>query len=115
MTKCKSFCKMPKTLKISLTTAAAALAMLCSAPRARADNAPDWLRTAAQEKLPDYPNDAVAVVLLDDQITTVKDNGVIEARHRYACKLLRPEAIRSYGYAPVEFDGETKVSFFGPG
>ena len=112
MTKCKSFCKIPKTLKISLATAAAAFALLCSAPCVRADNTPDWLRTAAQEKLPDYPKDAVAVVLLDDQITTVKDNGVIETRHRYACKLLRPEAIRTYGYATVEFDGETKVSFF---
>jgi transglutaminase-like putative cysteine protease len=112
MTKCKSFCKMPRTLKINLATAAAALALLCSAPCVRADNAPDWLRTAAQEKLPDYPKDAVAVVLLDDQITTVKDNGLIETRHRYACKLLRPEAIRTYGYATVEFDGETKVSFF---
>ena len=110
MTKPKSFCKMPNPLKISI--AAAALALLCFVPGLRADNAPDWLRTAAQEKLPDYPKDAVAVVLLDEQITTVKDNGNIETRHRYACKLLRPEAIKTFGYASVEFDNETKVSFF---
>src|SRR3984957_2493079 len=110
MTKCKSSCKMRKTLKISL--AAAALALLCSAPCVRADNAPDWLRAAAQEKLPDYPKDAVAVVLLDEQQTTVKDNGNIETRHRYACRLLRPEAMKRFGYASVEFDNETKISFF---
>jgi transglutaminase-like putative cysteine protease len=107
---------MPNPLKISLAAAAAALAatvaLLCSASGVRADNAPEWLRTAAQEKLPDYPKDAVAVVLLEDQITTVKDNGVIETHRRYACKLLRPEAIQRYGYAFVEFDNETKVSFF---
>jgi Domain of Unknown Function with PDB structure (DUF3857)/Transglutaminase-like superfamily len=112
MTKSKSFCKMPKTLKINRAAAAAALALLCSAPCVRADNTPDWLRTAAQEKLPDYPKDAVAVVVLDEQQTTVKDNGDIETRRRYACKLLRPEAIKTYGYATVEFDNETKVSFF---
>jgi transglutaminase-like putative cysteine protease len=99
-------------LRISVAAAVAALALCCSAPRARADNAPEWLRAAAQEKLPEYSKDAVAVVLLDDQITTVKDNGEIETRRRYACKLLRPEAIKTYGYASVEFDHETKVSFF---
>jgi Domain of Unknown Function with PDB structure (DUF3857)/Transglutaminase-like superfamily len=110
MTKYKSFCKMPKTLKISL--AAAALALLCCASGLRADNAPDWLRAAAQDKLPDYPKDAVAVVLLDEQITTVKDNGDIETRHRFAYKLLRPESREDYGHAVVFFDNETKISFF---
>jgi transglutaminase-like putative cysteine protease len=105
---------MPNRLKISIAAAAAVAtaALLCSAASVRADNAPDWLRAAAQEKLPDYPKDAVAVVLLDEQITTVKDNGVIETRRRFACKLLRPEAIKDYGYAYVRFDNETKVSFF---
>ena len=112
MTKSKSFCKMPKTLKINRAAAAAALALLCSAPCVRADNTPDWLRTAAQEKLPDYPKDAVAVVLLDELQTTVKDNGEIELRHRYAYKLLRPEAREAYGHAVVIFDNETKISFF---
>jgi transglutaminase-like putative cysteine protease len=110
MTKCKSFCKTPKRLRIRL--AAAALMLACGVPCVRADNAPDWLRTAAAEKLPEYPKDAVAVVLLDEQITTVKDNGDIETRHRVAYKLLRPEASKRYGYASVEFDNETKVSFF---
>jgi transglutaminase-like putative cysteine protease len=110
MTKAKLFCKMSNPPKISL--AAAALALLCLVPGLRADNAPDWLRTAAQDKLPDYPKDAVAVVLLDEQITSVKDNGDIEVRHRYAYKFLRPEAREDFGHAVVFFDNQTKISFF---
>src|ERR1700691_5100361 len=114
MTKNKSFFKIQNRLRISLAVFAAALALALASflPRVRADNAPDWLRAAAQEKLPDYPKDAVAVVLLDEQQITVKDNGNIETRHRYACRLLRPEAIKRFGYASVEFDNETKISFF---
>jgi hypothetical protein len=102
---------------ISLTTlvAAAALAaiLVCSSPRALAgDSAPDWLRSAAQEKLPEISKDAVAVILLDEQVTTVKDNGDIETRHRRAYKLLRPESHRDYSYVSVNFDNETKITFF---
>ena len=43
-----------------------------------ADSAPDWMRAAAQDKLPEYAGDTVAVILLDEQYTTVKDNGEIE-------------------------------------
>lgn len=74
------------------------------------DNAPEWLRAAAQEKLPAYPADTVAVQLLDDEQTTVKDNGDIETRYRYAFRLLRPEASNRYGTVVVSFDNETKIS-----
>src|ERR1700758_1306178 len=73
-----------------------------------ADSAPDWLRAAAQDNLPEYPKDTVAVVLLDEQFTTVKDNGEIETRYRSAYKLLRPEARDSHGGVAVDFDAETK-------
>lgn len=82
-----------------------------SLPSVRADKAPDWLRAAAQEKLPDYPKDTVAVVLLDEQQTIVKDKGDIEVRTRRAYKLLRPEARDGYGGALIDFDNETKISF----
>src|SRR5580693_3978056 len=122
MTTRKLFCKMPNPRKITrlvTTTALAALFALALAsvfsrfsPRVLADNAPDWLRAAAHQTLPEYPKDAVAVMLLDDLQTTVKDNGEIETRHRCAYKLLRPEARDSYGYAAVNFDNETKLTFF---
>jgi hypothetical protein len=122
MTMRKSFCKMPNLPKIIRPVAAAALAALGVvvltsvfsrfSARVFADTAPDWLRAAAHQTLPDYPKDTIAVVLLDEEQTTVKDNGDIETRHRRAYKLLRPEARDKYGYAAVEFNNETKLSFF---
>src|ERR1700726_3711641 len=88
MMKLKWCSKMLKRLKVtslvaSLGTAAGVAAMLVwLAPSSLADNAPDWMRAAAQDKLPEYPKETVAVVLLDDVQTAVKDNGEIETRTR---------------------------------
>ena len=76
-----------------------------------ADQAPDWLRAASQDKLPDYPKDTEAVVLLEEQYTTVKDNGEIETRCRRAYRLLRPEGREGYGGVAVHFDSETKLTY----
>jgi hypothetical protein len=84
----------------------------CVAPRVlAADSAPDWLRVAAQEKLPEYDKDTVAVILLDETQRTVHDNGEIDTLHRCAIRLLRPEARREYGGETVPFDKETKISY----
>src|SRR6202142_3525003 len=91
---------------------AALLAALWLPKRAMAaDSAPDWMRAAAQDKLPEYPADTVAVVLLDEQYTTVKDNGEIETRYRRAYKLLRPEGKEGYGGVAVSYDKETKLTY----
>src|SRR5580704_6815915 len=113
--KFQSSCKMPNRRKINLALLAVALllALLGFSPRVRAsDTAPDWLRAAAQDKVPDYPKEAVVVVLLNDQQTIVSANGQIESRTRRAYKILRPEAERHYSYAGATFDDQTKVSFF---
>lgn len=98
--------------KISGVCAAAVLAALgcgIASPAARADSAPDWLRAAAQDKLPEYPKETMAVTLLDDQETVVKENGNVETTYRLAYKLLRPEARDDYGRIRVPFDKETKL------
>jgi uncharacterized protein DUF3857/transglutaminase superfamily protein len=95
-----------------LAILAAALAMAAAAPSVRADSAPDWLRAAAKDSLPNYPNSPIAVVLLDEFQTTVQANGQIESRHRVAYKLLRPEARYKYSTAEVYFDNETKITSF---
>ena len=113
MMKFKSSCKTPNRRKINLALFAAALllALAWFSPRTRAaDSAPDWLRAAAAETLPAYAKDAVAVMLLDELHTTVKDNGDIENTYRCAYKFLRPQARDDYGYAVVSFDNQTKVS-----
>jgi transglutaminase-like putative cysteine protease len=122
MTTLKSFCKMRNLPKITKPVAVAALTTLAAvalaaalswfSPRVYADTAPDWLRAAAHQNLPEYPKDTIAVVLLDEEQTTVKDNGDIETRHRRAYKLLRPEARERYGAVSVSFDNQTKFSFF---
>jgi hypothetical protein len=122
MTTLKSFCKMRNLPKITKPVAVAALTTLAAvalaaalswfSPRVFADTAPDWLRAAAHQTLPEYPKDTIAVVLLDEEQTTVKDNGDIETRHRRAYKLLRPEARDKYAYAFVQFNNDTKLSFF---
>ena len=122
MTTLKSFCKMRNLPKITKPVAVAALPTLAAvalaaalswfSPRVFADTAPDWLRAAAHQTLPEYPKDTIAVVLLDEEQTTVKDNGDIETRHRRAYKLLRPEARDKYAYAFVQFNNDTKLSFF---
>jgi hypothetical protein len=37
----------------------------------KADSVPDWVRTAAQQKLPEYSPETNAVVLLEDTTYTV--------------------------------------------
>jgi hypothetical protein len=72
---------------------------------------PDWLRSLAQQPPKTYADDANAVVLLDDQETTVKDNGEIVTHERIAYRILRPEG-KSYAVHSVYFDSETKINSF---
>lgn len=93
-----------------VTCSAAVLLLSCAAPRAFAGHsAPDWLQAAAQEKLPDYPKDTKAVILLDDTTITVQSNGDIYTRHRMAVRLLRPEARNRWNEVEVPFDKDTKL------
>jgi hypothetical protein len=93
-----------------LTTCAAGIALFVS-PVTRADSAPDWLRAAAKDSLPEYPKDTVAVILVDEQMTTVNDKGEIETRYRRAYRFLRPEAREHYNSVSVYFDNETKLTY----
>ncbi|MGD0920566.1 MAG: DUF3857 and transglutaminase domain-containing protein [Terriglobia bacterium] len=85
------------------------LSVLFSASQALG-GVPDWLRAAARAPLPSYPNDTKAVVLLNEHVTTVKDNGEIETSYRHAYKILRPEG-REYGTIGVYFDPETRLTY----
>ena len=106
---------MLKLPRISLAAAIFASALACAwpSPCRAGDTAPEWLRTAAQQTVPEYPKEAVAVILLDEQQIVVKDDGEIDVRHRRALKFLRPGNHDEYDYAIVPFDNQTKISFFG--
>jgi transglutaminase-like putative cysteine protease len=69
---------------------------------------PDWVRQAAQQTLPKYPEDTNAVELLDEQITKVKNSGEIETTYRHVNNILRPGG-RDLGTLVVPFDKETPI------
>lgn len=112
MTTLKWSFKVPNPLTIRLAVLVPlAAALLAATPGASADNAPDWLRAAAQQKLPDYDKETNAVILLDETQTTVRDNGEIDTLHRGAIRILREDAKRQFGGMGVPFDKDTKVSY----
>src|SRR5271170_8490474 len=72
------------------------------------DSVPDWVRTAAQQKLPDYPPETNAVVLLEDTTYTVAPDGSAVEHFRRVVKILRPQG-RGEGIVAVPFDKDAKI------
>jgi hypothetical protein len=83
--------------------------LLC-ARRAAAADVPTWLRQAAKETLPPVTPETNAVVLYDEQETTVQNNGEVETTYRRAYMILRPGG-KDYGILRVPFDNETKITW----
>jgi len=73
-------------------------------------SAPEWLRTASHIALPHYPEETNAVLILNEQVTSVTDKGEIKTEHRRAYKILRPEG-REHGMVAVYFDSETRLTY----
>ena len=72
------------------------------------DSVPDWVRTAAQQKHPDYSPETNAVVLLEDTTYTVAPDGTAVEHYRRVTKILRPQG-REEGIVAVPFDKDTKI------
>jgi hypothetical protein len=72
------------------------------------DSVPDWVRTAAQQKVPEYPAETNAVVLLDDTTYTVAPDGTAVEHRRHVMKILRPQGRRE-AIVAVPFDKDTKI------
>jgi hypothetical protein len=72
------------------------------------DSVPDWVHTAAAQKLPIYPAETNAVVLLDETTYTVAPDGSAVEHHRHVVKILRPQG-REEGIVAVPFDKDTKI------
>src|SRR5690242_864373 len=69
--------------------AVAALALLSGVRQARAaDTVPDWFRQLAKAPVLHYSDEANAVVLLDDETLTVKENGEMYVNYRRVVKIL---------------------------
>ncbi|HVG27513.1 MAG TPA: DUF3857 and transglutaminase domain-containing protein [Acidobacteriaceae bacterium] len=75
---------------------------------ASSNSVPDWVRQAAQQKLPSFPESTKAVVLLSELTYTVAPDGKAVMHVRQVVKILRPQG-RRYGYPFVSFDKDSKV------
>src|SRR6266853_3596505 len=82
---------------------------LALAGMARAD-APEWLRSLARQPAKTYADDANVVILLNDKVTTVKENGEIVKHGRFAWKILRPEG-KNFSEFPVPYDSDSRVEY----
>ena len=71
---------------------------------------PDWMKQAAAAKLPAYPADTPAVVLLEDTLLTVKPDGKSVERVRRVVKILRPKG-REYAEVAVWFNANSKINY----
>ena len=71
---------------------------------------PDWLRSLAKQPPKTYADDVNAVILLDDNVTFVKENGDLVRRGRRVLRILRPEGRNAASFA-VEYNGDSKVNY----
>lgn len=92
------------------TARGALLSSLFLLPHCVFADAPEWMRAAARGTLPSYDAEAKAVMLLDEQITSVRENGEVRSTYRRAYKILRPEG-RSLAKVVVPFDNETRITY----
>lgn len=72
------------------------------------NSAPDWVKAAAQQTIPELPESTKAVVLLDETTYTVDQKGQAVEHVRRVTKILRPQG-REYGEPMVYFDKDSKV------
>ena len=73
------------------------------------DSVPDWVRAAAAQKLPAYPPETSAVLLLDETTLSVAPDGKATEHHRHVVKILRPSG-RGEGVVVVNFDKNSKLN-----
>ncbi|HKR02499.1 MAG TPA: DUF3857 domain-containing protein [Pyrinomonadaceae bacterium] len=80
-----------------------ALLVLSSSAALAGDEVPAWLQEAAARKAPAYDKDVPAVVLLDESVMTVGEDGRITTTSTYAVRILkregRDEAVAREAYA----------------
>jgi len=95
-------------LRLATSTLLAASAAVVY-PHVTLADAPTWLKQAATAPKPNVPPETVAVILYDEQETTVQSNGQVEEIYRRAYLILRPDG-KELGILHVPFDNETKIT-----
>ncbi|MCU1223180.1 MAG: transglutaminase protein [Edaphobacter sp.] len=75
---------------------------------AKQDSVPEWVRTAAAQKLPSYSPETSAVILFEDTTYSVAFDGTATEHYRSVVKILRPQG-REDAVVAVPFDKDTKI------
>jgi hypothetical protein len=83
--------------------------LLALTAEAQADTAPVWVQPLLELSTSHYEKSEPFVILLDERITTVKDNGRVETRSRYVVRILTQEG-RAAARREIQYDSETRIS-----
>src|SRR5271165_4516897 len=71
---------------------------------------PQWGLEAYKTRTPDYAKDAAAVILYDEYVETVDDQGRAVEREREAIRILKPQGRGNA--CEVSYDVDEKVNYF---
>lgn len=100
------------TLRSGRALLAAGLLVAASVPgmaRSKHDPVPDWGIAAAKTPTPDYAKDASSVVLLDEYVETVDEQGRATERHRQVMRILKPQGRDNA--CTVAYDIDDKINY----
>src|SRR5258708_24107335 len=107
----RSSCVEVKSMLKKTISATFLVAVSMLLPAIAGAEVPDWLRALAKQPAKTYADDIEAVILLDDQTTTVKEGGEIIHHRRIAWKVLRPEVRDQLATFPVGYDSDSSVNY----
>ena len=71
---------------------------------------PQWGLDAYKTRTPDYAKDSAAVILFDEYVETVDDQGRAIEREREAIRILKPQG--RHDTCRVEYDIDEKINYF---
>jgi hypothetical protein len=72
--------------------------------------APQWGLDAIKTHTPDYDKDASAVILYDEYVETIDNNGRAMEREREAIRILKPQG--RHNTCEVSYDVDEKINYF---
>jgi hypothetical protein len=72
---------------------------------------PQWGMDAYKTHTPDYAKDAAAVILFDEYVETVDDQGRAVERERIVKRILKPQGRRDAACG-VSYDVDEKINYF---
>ncbi|HTW60321.1 MAG TPA: transglutaminase domain-containing protein [Terracidiphilus sp.] len=105
-------------LRLPMLYAAAACALLAAAGRpayaglfGHDSQPPQWGLDAAKTPVPDYAKGARAVILYDEVVDTVDEQGRAVERRRWVTRILAPQG-RDDAYCAVLYDVDEKINYF---